>query len=67
MNTDQLKGKWKQFQGAAKAKWGKLTDDDWKTADGDAERLAGKIQEKYGDTREAAHVEIEKLFQSIGN
>jgi uncharacterized protein YjbJ (UPF0337 family) len=67
MNTEQLKGKWKQFHGAAKARWGKLTDDDWTTAEGDAEVLAGKIQEKYGDTREAAHAEIDKVFQSINN
>jgi hypothetical protein len=30
MNSDQLKGNWKQFVGKAKEKWGQLTDDDWK-------------------------------------
>ena len=65
MNTDQLKGKWKQFHGAAKSRWGKLTDDDWKIAEGDAEKLAGKIQEKYGDTREAAHKEIDQLYVTL--
>ena len=25
MNTDQMKGNWKQFVGKAKEKWGKLT------------------------------------------
>jgi uncharacterized protein YjbJ (UPF0337 family) len=29
MNTDQMKGNWKQFVGKAKEKWGKLTDNDW--------------------------------------
>jgi uncharacterized protein YjbJ (UPF0337 family) len=65
MNTDQLKGKWKQFHGEAKSRWGKLTDDDWKTSEGDAEKLAGRIQEKYGDTKEAAHQEIDKLFRGL--
>jgi uncharacterized protein YjbJ (UPF0337 family) len=65
MNTDQLKGKWKQFHGAAKSKWGKLTDDDLTTAEGDAEKLAGKIQEKYGKSKEAAKKEIDELFKSL--
>jgi len=65
MNTDQLKGKWKQFHGYAKHKWGRLTDDDWRAAEGDAESLAGRIQERYGDTREAAHAEIDKLLGTL--
>ena len=28
MNADQLKGKWTQFKGELKQKWGKFTDDD---------------------------------------
>lgn len=65
MNTDQLKGKWKQFTGAAKAKWGKLTDDDFKQAEGDAEKLAGLIQEKYGDSKEEAHKGIDEIYSKI--
>ena len=30
MNSDQMKGNWKQFVGKAKEKWGRLTNDDWK-------------------------------------
>jgi len=28
MNWDQVEGKWKQYKGQAKEKWGKLTEDD---------------------------------------
>jgi hypothetical protein len=28
MNWDSVEGKWKQFKGTVKQKWGKLTDDD---------------------------------------
>ena len=28
MNWDQVEGKWKQYKGAMKEKWGKLTDSD---------------------------------------
>lgn len=28
MNTDRIKGKWKQLTGRMKSEWGRLTDDD---------------------------------------
>jgi uncharacterized protein YjbJ (UPF0337 family) len=34
MNWDQIEGKWKQLTGSARARWGKLTDDDWETVAG---------------------------------
>jgi uncharacterized protein YjbJ (UPF0337 family) len=52
MNQDQVSGKWKQLKGAIKAKWGKMTDDDLTEAEGDMEKLAGRIQERTGDSRE---------------
>ena len=58
MNTDVIKGKWKQLTGSLKEKWGKLTDDDLKTADGHAEYLVGKLQERYGWSRERAEQEV---------
>jgi len=48
MNSDQIKGNWKQFVGKAKEKWGRLTDDDWKVVGGKRDQLVGKIQEHYG-------------------
>ncbi len=65
MNQDQLKGKWKQFAGAAKSRWGKLTDDDWKTVEGDAEKLAGKVQEHYGDAKAVVEKEIDRLLAEL--
>lgn len=65
MNADQIRGLWKQFRGEAKSRWGKLTDDDWTAAEGDVEKLAGRIQEKYGDTRESARERIDALFESL--
>ena len=54
MNEDKVKGQWKQLAGKAKAKWGKLTDDDLKIAEGNSEYLAGKVQERYGIARDQA-------------
>jgi uncharacterized protein YjbJ (UPF0337 family) len=53
MNTDQMKGKFKQLSGEIKRKWGQVTDDDLKQAQGSMEKLVGKIQERSGDQREA--------------
>jgi uncharacterized protein YjbJ (UPF0337 family) len=48
MNTEQIKGNWKQLVGKAKETWGRLTDDDWKVVEGKWDQLVGKIQERYG-------------------
>jgi uncharacterized protein YjbJ (UPF0337 family) len=59
MNWDQVEGKWKQAKGAIKEKWGKLTDDDLDVIAGKKDMLVGKIQERYGITREEAQRQVE--------
>jgi uncharacterized protein YjbJ (UPF0337 family) len=59
MNWDQVEGKWKQAKGAIKQKWGKLTDDDLDVIAGQKDVLIGKIQERYGISREEAQREVE--------
>ena len=51
MNADQLKGKWMQFKGDLKGKWGKFTDNDLQEIAGDYDKFVGKVQERYGDTQ----------------
>jgi uncharacterized protein YjbJ (UPF0337 family) len=60
MNSDQLKGKWKQLKGSVKERWGKLTDDDLDVIDGRSEQLVGTIQERYGIAREAAQKQVDE-------
>jgi uncharacterized protein YjbJ (UPF0337 family) len=48
MNADQLKGKWTQFKGELKQKWGKFTDDDLTQIGGNYDKFVGKVQERYG-------------------
>lgn len=48
MNSDIMKGEWKQIKGEVKRQWGKLTDDDLTQIEGSRERLAGVLQERYG-------------------
>ena len=65
MNEDKIKGQWKQLAGKLKTKWGKLTDDDLKTSDGNAEYLEGKLQERYGIARDEAKKQIREFADSI--
>lgn len=59
MNWDQIEGNWKQFTGSAKARWGKLTDDNMATIDGRREQLVGKLQERYGYAKDQADREVD--------
>lgn len=57
MDNNVFKGKWTQMKGEAKKQWGKLTDDDLDVIDGEKDKLIGKLQERYGHTREQAETE----------
>ncbi|HUK24091.1 MAG TPA: CsbD family protein [Terriglobales bacterium] len=59
MNWDQIEGKWKQAKGAVKEKWGRLTDGDLDVIAGKRDQLIGKIQERYGITKEEAQTQVE--------
>ena len=48
MNWDIIQGKWDQLKGSAKQQWGELTDDELTQINGDRDKLAGKLQERYG-------------------
>ena len=54
MNWDEIEGKWKQFKGSAKQRWGKLTDDDMDFIAGTKDKLIGRLQERYGMHKEEA-------------
>jgi uncharacterized protein YjbJ (UPF0337 family) len=59
MNWDQISGGWKQFKGKAKEKWGKLTDDEIDVAAGKRDQLVGKVQQRYGITKEEAEKQVD--------
>jgi uncharacterized protein YjbJ (UPF0337 family) len=52
MNTDQLKGKWMQFKGELKQRYGQFIDDDLQQIEGNYDKYNGKVQERYGDKKE---------------
>ncbi|MBS4538068.1 hypothetical protein GOQ27_06320 [Clostridium sp. D2Q-11] len=50
MNNQDSKNKWDDIKHQIKDKWDRLTDDDINHINGDREKLALKIQERYGKT-----------------
>lgn len=65
MNKTVMKGKWHQTKGAMKEQWGRLTDDDVKMFLGEGEQLVGKLQERYGYTREQAEKEVADFLDDL--
>lgn len=56
----QIKGKWNQFQGSARERWGELTDNELAEARGERDQLIGMVQESYGISREEARDQVDK-------
>ncbi|WP_372626804.1 CsbD family protein [Arsukibacterium sp.] len=61
MNSDIAEGKWRQMKGSVQQKWGKLTEDDVDQVEGNFEKFLGKMQERYGMSREQAEKEFNRL------
>ena len=60
MNSYIIKGKWTQLKGSVQKQWGKLTDDEVDQIEGDAVKLSGLLQERYGQSKEEAEQSIDE-------
>ena len=58
MSWNAIQGNWRQFIGAAKQRWAKLTDSDLAECEGNRDKLVGKLQELYGISADQAGEEI---------
>ena len=67
MNSDVLKGKWKEMKGKVKEQWGKLTDDDLDKIEGRSDQMIGLLQQRYGYAREKAEEEYERFTSSFAS
>ncbi|MFD2110383.1 CsbD family protein [Thiorhodococcus fuscus] len=64
MNWDEVKGKWTEMKGHVKERWADLTDDDLLAIEGERDKLVGKIQHRYGVTKEEAERQIDEYEKS---
>jgi uncharacterized protein YjbJ (UPF0337 family) len=60
MNWDVVEGNWKQLKGAVREHWGKLTDNDLQQIAGKRDQLIGRIQERYGISRDVAQQQADQ-------
>jgi uncharacterized protein YjbJ (UPF0337 family) len=65
MNWDTVEGNWKQMKGAVREQWGKLTDNDLEQIAGKKDQLIGRIQERYGITRDAAQQQADQWARTV--
>lgn len=59
LNSQTLRGEWNQLKGSVKQKWADLTDDDLTHIEGDRDKLVGRVQERYGHSREDAERDVD--------
>ncbi|MGC1861685.1 MAG: CsbD family protein [Methylocystis sp.] len=62
MNWDFVQGNWKQVSGKVKQQWGKLTDDDLAKIAGKREELEGKLQERYGLSKDEIKKQLDDFM-----
>ena len=60
MNKHTIKGDWNQLKGSAKQKWADLTDDDLMHIEGSRDKLVGKVQERYGHSKDDAERQVDE-------
>jgi uncharacterized protein YjbJ (UPF0337 family) len=65
MNWDEIGGRWDQLKGEAKKAWGELTDDDLARSEGNRERLAGALQERYGYEKQEAERKLDEWVDKL--
>lgn len=64
MNWDQVAGSWMSMKGKVKEQWGRLTDDDLDVIAGKRDQLLGKLQQKYGYSKEEAERQLDRWEKS---
>lgn len=64
MSNLRIKGNWNEIKGKLKQKYGDVTDDDLKYADGKEDELLGKLQKKTGKSRDEITREINEMSKS---
>ena len=62
MNKDIVEGNWKELKGKALKTWGDITSDEFDQMEGSRQELVGKIQQKYGKSKEEAEREVNDFY-----
>jgi uncharacterized protein YjbJ (UPF0337 family) len=67
MNEDQYQGNWTELKGNIRKSWAQLSDDEIEESKGNFEKLAGKIQQRFGESKEVVAKKLNELFERSQN
>ena len=65
MDWDRIEGNWKQTKGKVQEAWGLLTEDDLVETNGEREKLEGKLQARYGKTKDEVRKEVDDWLGNL--
>lgn len=65
MNKDRIKGSVKQIKGDAKSRLGKATNDDSLVVSGKKDKIAGKIQNRFGVAKDRASKKTDAIADDV--
>ncbi len=65
MNQDIREGRWAQIRGKAKRAVGRILGDESMAAEGNADVVAGALQESIGHARQGAAREVERGVDAL--
>ena len=66
MDSNRIEGSWTELKGKAKQQWGNLTDNELTQIGGKKDELIGRIQARYGYSKDKAKQEVESWLESMG-
>src|SRR5512140_3078659 len=66
MDSNIIEGKWNEIRGAVREKWGRLTNSDLDTTQGQIEKLIGLVQDRYGYSAGKSRREVERFLDRYG-
>ena len=64
MNQDVFEGRWRELRGKARTWWGRLTEDDIQQIAGKKDELLGRLQAKYGYSKDEAEREVDRRMNA---
>ena len=59
MDWERIEANWTHYKDLAKARWNRITADEFDLINGHRDTLAGQIQEVYGISKDAAQMQLE--------
>lgn len=63
LDSQLFKGKWNELKGEVQKEWGQLTNQELESVKGEATRLVGLIQSRYGYAKEKAEAELAEFLK----